>query len=318
MMKTGDRFTQNLLISEPPLQVLPSLAVKVGLNEAIVLQQFHYWLQRSTNIRDGYKWVYNSYKEWNKQFPFWGLNTLKRAITSLEKSGYLISGNYNKAGFDKTKWYRINYDLLGMGQRSTQNGSTMNPEWVDGTYQNGSTNTNRLPETTTEITDRQTGKSDDGKNPMELWQDIWKQYPNGIATQDIMDWTDNFGNELVCFALKVAGRNGVSQGRADRYIDSVLQSYESKGIKTAEDARKEAEDHHRQYSRKTFGHSSTKQHWESHGRDESNSKNKRRHEGLTDTTKYKWFHDPEYRKELEDEDKAVEAKIAKMKAEGKI
>ena len=142
-------MAQNLLISEPPLQVLPSLAVKVGLNEAIVLQQFHYWLQRSTNVRDGYKWVYNSYKEWNKQFPFWGLNTLKRAITSLEKSGYLISGNYNKAGFDKTKWYRINYDLLGMGQRSTQNGSTINPEWADGTYQNGSTNTNRLPENTT-------------------------------------------------------------------------------------------------------------------------------------------------------------------------
>ena len=142
-------MAQNLLISEPPLQVLPSLAVKVGLNEAIILQQFHYWLQRSTNVRDGYKWVYNSYKEWNKQFPFWGLNTLKRAITSLEKSGYLISGNYNKAGFDKTKWYRINYDLLDMGQRSTQNGSTMNPEWVDGAYQNGSTNTNRLPENTT-------------------------------------------------------------------------------------------------------------------------------------------------------------------------
>ncbi|WP_149315790.1 conserved phage C-terminal domain-containing protein [Lentilactobacillus buchneri] len=142
----------NLLISEPPLQVLPSLAVKVGLNEAIILQQFHYWLQRSKNIHDGYRWIYNSYREWNKQFPFWGLNTLKRAITSLEKSGYLIPGNYNKAGFDKTKWYRINYELLGMGQRSTQNGSTMNPEWDDGTAQNGSTNTNRLPETTTENT----------------------------------------------------------------------------------------------------------------------------------------------------------------------
>ena len=34
----------SLLISEPPLQVLPSLAVKIGLNEAIVLQQIHYWL----------------------------------------------------------------------------------------------------------------------------------------------------------------------------------------------------------------------------------------------------------------------------------
>ncbi|KJW12843.1 conserved phage C-terminal domain-containing protein [Levilactobacillus spicheri] len=140
----------NLLISEPPLQVLPSLAVKVGLNEAIVLQQFHYWLQRSNNVRDGHKWIYNSFPNWNKQFPFWGLNTLKRAVTSLEKEGYLITANYNKAGFDKTKWYRIDYTKLGMGRPSTQNGSTSNPEWVDGVAQNGSTNTNRLPETTTE------------------------------------------------------------------------------------------------------------------------------------------------------------------------
>lgn len=142
----------NLLISEPPLQVLPSLAVKVGLNEAIVLQQFHYWLQRSNNIRDGYKWIYNSFTNWNKQFPFWGLNTLKRAVTGLEKDGYLITANYNKAGFDRTKWYRIDYSKLDMSRPSTQNGSTNGPKRVDGTSQNGSTNTNRLPETTTETT----------------------------------------------------------------------------------------------------------------------------------------------------------------------
>ena len=142
----------NLLISEPPLQVLPSLAVKVGLNEAIVLQQFHYWLQRSNNIRDGYKWIYNSFPNWNKQFPFWGLNTLKRAVNGLEKDGYLITANYNKAGFDRTKWYRIDYSKLDMSRPSTQNGTTNGPKWADGTSQNGSTNTNRLPETTTETT----------------------------------------------------------------------------------------------------------------------------------------------------------------------
>ncbi len=192
-------MAQNLLISEPPLQVLPSLAVKVGLNEAIVLQQFHYWLQRSTNVRDGYKWVYNSYKEWNKQFPFWGLNTLKRAITSLEKSGYLISGNYNKAGFDKTKWYRINYELLDMGQRSTQNGSTMNPEWVDGTYQNGSTNTNRLPENTSIDKDprpkhkkRVYDKDSDYYKLSEFFiSQIKKNNPN-FKYPNIQKWSDDF------------------------------------------------------------------------------------------------------------------------------
>jgi len=34
-----------LLIDEYPLQVLPSLAVIYGLNEAIILQQVHYWIK---------------------------------------------------------------------------------------------------------------------------------------------------------------------------------------------------------------------------------------------------------------------------------
>ncbi|MCT3390353.1 replication protein [Lentilactobacillus hilgardii] len=139
----------NLLISEPPLQVLPSLAVKVGLNEAIVLQQFHYWLQRSKNIRDGNRWIYNSYKEWNKQFPFFSERTLRRAINSLEKQGYIVTGNYNKAGFDNTKWYRINYEKL-VANPSGQNDQTSSPNWPGGSGQNDQTNTNRLPETTTE------------------------------------------------------------------------------------------------------------------------------------------------------------------------
>ncbi|MFB9770116.1 conserved phage C-terminal domain-containing protein [Lactiplantibacillus modestisalitolerans] len=142
----------NLLISEPPLQVLPSLANKIGLNEAIVLQQFHYWLIRSNNERDGHKWIYNSYTSWHKQFPFWSMNTLKRAILSLEQDEYLISGNYNKAGFDKTKWYRINYGKLGMGQPLTQSEPTSDPKLDDGSAHNGSTNTNRLPESTSETT----------------------------------------------------------------------------------------------------------------------------------------------------------------------
>ena len=35
----------NLLINESPLQVLPTLATYIGLNEAIFLQQVHYWLR---------------------------------------------------------------------------------------------------------------------------------------------------------------------------------------------------------------------------------------------------------------------------------
>ncbi len=95
---------------------MPTLATLIGLNEAIVLQQVHYWLKTKENDQqnyiDGHYWVYNTYKQWQKQFPFWHLNTIQRTFTSLEKKGLLISANYNKAGFDKTKWYTINYPAL--------------------------------------------------------------------------------------------------------------------------------------------------------------------------------------------------------------
>lgn len=150
----------NLLINEPPLQVIPSLAVKIGLNEALVLQQVHYWLQRSTNYRDGYMWVYNSYSNWQADnFPFWSAATVKRAFKSLEKQGLLISANYNRAGFDKTKWYRIDYnavenlervtnDEVKMTQRADQNDPTSRSNCTDGADQFDQTNTRdyqRLP-----------------------------------------------------------------------------------------------------------------------------------------------------------------------------
>ncbi|MFE3576873.1 hypothetical protein [Lysinibacillus sp. NPDC059133] len=102
----------NLLINEPPLQVLPTLASEIGLNSAIVLQQVHYWSRVSTNVRDGHKWVYKTIDEWHEEFPFWSKRTLERVIQSLEDIEILVAGNYNKLKMDRTKWYRIKYETL--------------------------------------------------------------------------------------------------------------------------------------------------------------------------------------------------------------
>ncbi|MEB9405666.1 conserved phage C-terminal domain-containing protein [Bacillus cereus] len=122
----------NLLIHEEPLLVLPGLASRVGLNEAIFLQQIHYWLNRSKHFYDERNWVYNSVAEWVKQFPFWSENTIRRIVKNLEDEQLLVIGNYNRAKFDKTKWYSINYEKLrllestndvpNLGRRSTQTG----------------------------------------------------------------------------------------------------------------------------------------------------------------------------------------------------
>ena len=63
-----------LLYDERPLVVIPELAVVVGLNNAIVLQQIHYWVrinQRADkNFRDGNYWTYNTYKTGANNSPF--------------------------------------------------------------------------------------------------------------------------------------------------------------------------------------------------------------------------------------------------------
>lgn len=144
----------NLLISEPPLQVLPSLAIALNsVDKAIILQQIHYWIARSSNVKDNYKWVYNSVSEWHKQFPWLSEKTVQRYLKDLENHGLLITGNYNKAKFDRTKWYRINYEALdslgatwgrAVPTNGTDNPNSKGPAVI--------TNTNRLPETTTETT----------------------------------------------------------------------------------------------------------------------------------------------------------------------
>src|SRR5689334_8238363 len=100
-----------LLINESPLQLLPALAQKIGLNEAIILQQMHYWLNPSwnKNFIEGRHWVYNSYDDWQKQFKFWSTNTIRRAITSLKEQNLLMISNFNQNKFDHRKWYSINY-----------------------------------------------------------------------------------------------------------------------------------------------------------------------------------------------------------------
>jgi hypothetical protein len=139
-----------LLLDDKPLIVLPSLAGKVGLNESIVLQQLHYWLLDSKNIRDGFKWVYNTYEDWQKQFPFWSVRTLKRIITGLETDELIITGNYNKLKIDRTKWYRINNEKLDslMDHPECQSGTSIVTSWHDG-EDNLSL---PLPEITTETT----------------------------------------------------------------------------------------------------------------------------------------------------------------------
>lgn len=137
-----------LLIDEPPLQVLPSLARELGLNEAIMLQQMHYWLIKSSYEFEGVKWFYKTLEDWQTEFPFWSAMTIRRTLTNLEKQKVIRIGNFNKKKFDKTKWYTIEYQCVN--RRCVQYEQTMCSNRADGCVQFEQTYTREYTETTTE------------------------------------------------------------------------------------------------------------------------------------------------------------------------
>jgi hypothetical protein len=106
--------TSKLLINESPLIILPSLAAALGgVEEALFLQQVHYWLTVAGHERDGCKWIYNSYPDWQAQLPFWSTDTIRRIVGKLKGRGILrTSQQYNRLAVDRTNWYTIDYDAL--------------------------------------------------------------------------------------------------------------------------------------------------------------------------------------------------------------
>lgn len=93
------------MIAEPPLQLLPSLAKRVGLNQALMLQQIHYLSGRSEG-----GWVHRSVEEWRAGcFGFWSVNTIRRTLEGL-RAGHLIEAEGVPGSEDRTLRYRVVYD----------------------------------------------------------------------------------------------------------------------------------------------------------------------------------------------------------------
>ena len=107
----------NIFYNIEPKVINTELACLLGLNEAIVLQQLHYWIEKNkataTNYHDSRYWTYGTVQEYrDRDFRFWSFDTVKRTLTKLIKLGFVLQGNYNKMKLDQTKWYSIDYTAL--------------------------------------------------------------------------------------------------------------------------------------------------------------------------------------------------------------
>lgn len=87
------------------------LAQKYSVDEAIFLEHIYYWYlhnkSNNKNFFDNRFWTYNSISAFAEQFIYLSEKQIRNILLKLETKGLIITGNYNKISYDRTKWYSI-------------------------------------------------------------------------------------------------------------------------------------------------------------------------------------------------------------------
>ena len=119
-----------------------SIAKKYNINIATFLHNIVFWTQHNIannkNFNDGLYWTYNTYEAFTILFPYWTYKQIRLIISNCIDEGLLISGNYNKSKYDKTKWYALTEKGLELFNiQICPNGQIQEPPEPDSSAQMG-------------------------------------------------------------------------------------------------------------------------------------------------------------------------------------
>jgi hypothetical protein len=102
------------------------LAAKYGVEEAILIRHFIFWirLNRAQNkgIKEGKCWTRQARKEILAQFPYWNYDKIKYLCEKLVALGILMTEKYNKNPIDKTLSYAfVDEASFGVSEEDSKN-----------------------------------------------------------------------------------------------------------------------------------------------------------------------------------------------------
>ena len=104
------------------------VATVYGRNEALILQQINYWMQKAKGREiNRVKWVYITYAQFCEQFPDMSKSTIQRAVSSLKKQGVIEA----KKEFDLIKGSNrttLHFRVVKMTMASGQNDTKVRSE----------------------------------------------------------------------------------------------------------------------------------------------------------------------------------------------
>lgn len=261
----------NLLFNKYPIVISQELAGLLTnmdkrkyprISEAAVLQQVNYWIEKKQNYRDGRYWVYNSLENWMKQFTWIKTKaTMKKQFDYLENLGIIVTGNYNKAKFDRTKWYSIDYNRLEALYDAFSKDNNMDVINIDtpmlSTLANGSNkdnndNTIDYTKTTQKINNNNT-LDDDKKRVFAKAEQLFNLTP--LIIEDVDYDLKEHNAELLLHAMEVTARS--AERVSYNYYKSVLKNWDKRGFKTVDAVKKYEEERTKNNSNRQFNQRKT-------------------------------------------------------------
>jgi len=93
------------------------IAKDIGVEEAIMYSNIEWWVKKNKankskkHLHDGKYWTFNSMSAFAELFPFWSKGQIRRILKNLISKGLILTGSFNKIGYDKTKWYCTNQQI---------------------------------------------------------------------------------------------------------------------------------------------------------------------------------------------------------------
>ena len=200
-----------------------SLATKYGVNEAIMLNNFVFWIAKNEangkHFHDGRYWTYNSVAAMEKLYPFWTTSQIRTVIASLVKQGVLLKGNYNEKPYDRTVWYAFTDEFL---KSICQNSQMHLSDFANGFSENGKpipdNKPNKKPIASTDVDAERTPAFDFKKSLISI----------GVSEQVAADWmtvrkakkatnTETAFNALKNQIEKICRQQGVTADEVARF-----------------------------------------------------------------------------------------------------
>lgn len=126
------------------------IAEKLGVNEAIMIKNFQFWLEKNKankkSYYEGRYWTYNSIGAFCEIFPFWSRDQIRYILKKLTDKEILISGNFNKNPYDKTLWYSLNEEKVAeLSKKDVENIPNADGEFAKSSWENSPVDVGNFP-----------------------------------------------------------------------------------------------------------------------------------------------------------------------------